>query len=98
MNTSDQYPFSRRHFVGAGGLGLAAAAAAPAFAQDSAQGPAAAGRQEDALSNPTDKYPKPPFRGSRSPGQDWQAEWIRGPIMAKRAIGGMAGSLAARRW
>ncbi len=66
MNTGDRYPFNRRQFVGAGGLGLAAAAAVPAFAQDSAQS-AASGGQEEALPNPTDKYPKPPFPRQSQP-------------------------------
>jgi short chain dehydrogenase len=67
MSTSDQYPFSRRQIVHAGGLGLAAAAATPAFAQNSAQGSASGGGQEEALPNPTDKYPKPPFPRQSQP-------------------------------
>jgi hypothetical protein len=46
MSTSDQPPFSRRQFVGAGGVGLSAAAAALAFAQNSPQAPTQASAAE----------------------------------------------------
>jgi hypothetical protein len=71
MSTSHKQPFSRRHIVRAGGIGLAAAATAPAFAQNSpqgaAQGPASEGREEQGLRNPTDKYPRPPFQKQSQP-------------------------------
>jgi NAD(P)-dependent dehydrogenase (short-subunit alcohol dehydrogenase family) len=62
MSTTDSRPFSRRQFVGAGGAGLAAAAASPTFAQNSKQVPASTGLQD-----PTGKYPKPPFRRQSQP-------------------------------
>jgi NAD(P)-dependent dehydrogenase (short-subunit alcohol dehydrogenase family) len=71
MSTSHKQPFSRRHIVRAGGIGLAAAATAPALAQNSpqgaAQGPASEGREEQGLRNPTDKYPRPPFQKQSQP-------------------------------
>ena len=52
----DANPVSRRQVVGSAGIGLAAAAAAPAFAQ-AAQAP----RTAEKLTDPTSKYPKPPY-------------------------------------
>jgi NAD(P)-dependent dehydrogenase (short-subunit alcohol dehydrogenase family) len=67
--TSD-FPYSRRQIVGVGGIGVAAAAAAPAFAQSSKEQPLS--RQEEAqaheaLQDPRTKYPKPPFRRQEQP-------------------------------
>ena len=61
MDTPDSTPMSRRQMVSSAGLGLAAAAAAaaPALAQPTASEPAPTAQP---LTNPTDKYPRPPFR------------------------------------
>ena len=59
MDTSDS-PLSRRKIMSGAGIGLAVAAAAPAFAQSAAPvapEPAAA----KPLQDPTTKYPKPPY-------------------------------------
>ena len=62
MSTGERFPFSRRQIVSSGGIGLAAAAASPAFAQSSKQAAASVGLQD-----PTSKYPKPPFRRQSQP-------------------------------
>jgi NAD(P)-dependent dehydrogenase (short-subunit alcohol dehydrogenase family) len=62
MSTGERFPFSRRQIVSSGGIGLAAAAASPAFAQSSKQAPASV-----VLQDPTSKYPKPPFRRQSQP-------------------------------
>ncbi len=62
MSTGEHFPISRRQVVGAGGIGLAAAAASPAFAQSSKQAAASV-----VLQDPTSKYPKPPFRRQSQP-------------------------------
>jgi NAD(P)-dependent dehydrogenase (short-subunit alcohol dehydrogenase family) len=62
MTLGERNPFSRRQIVRSGGLGLAAAAASPAFAQTS--NPSA--RPEE-LQDPREKYPKPPFRRQSQP-------------------------------
>jgi NAD(P)-dependent dehydrogenase (short-subunit alcohol dehydrogenase family) len=62
MSTGEHFPISRRQVVGAGGIGLAAAAASPAFAQSSNQAAASV-----VLQDPTSKYPKPPFRRQSQP-------------------------------
>jgi hypothetical protein len=67
MSASDKQPFSRRHVVRAGGIGLAAAATAPAFAQNLPQGATSEGREEEGLRNPADKYPRPPFQKQSQP-------------------------------
>ncbi len=55
-------PLSRRQIVGAVGSGLAVAAAAPASAQAQTQAAPAS-----APTNPTSKYPKPPFKRQSQP-------------------------------
>jgi NAD(P)-dependent dehydrogenase (short-subunit alcohol dehydrogenase family) len=62
MSTGERFPFSRRQIVSSGGIGLAAAAASPTFAQSSKQAPASV-----VLQDPTSKYPKPPFRRQSQP-------------------------------
>ena len=62
MSTGERFPFSRRQIVSSGGIGLAAAAASPAFAQSSKQAAASV-----VLQDPTSKYPKPPFRRQSQP-------------------------------
>ena len=59
MTTNDT--LSRRKVVGSAGAGLAAAVAAPAFAQQTA--PA----QAEELQDPTTKYPRPPFDKQTQP-------------------------------
>jgi NAD(P)-dependent dehydrogenase (short-subunit alcohol dehydrogenase family) len=60
--TDNRNPFSRREIMSAGGVGLAAAASSPAFAQNSNPSPA-----PEELEDPRDKYPKPPFRRQSQP-------------------------------
>ncbi len=61
MDKTDPSPMSRRQMVSSAGLGLAAAAAAaaPALAQPTASEPAPTAQP---LTNPAEKYPRPPFR------------------------------------
>ena len=61
MATSQHQPPSRRDVVGAGGVGILASAA-PAFAQTSA-----APDEGADLRDPTEKYPRPPFKRQSQP-------------------------------
>jgi NAD(P)-dependent dehydrogenase (short-subunit alcohol dehydrogenase family) len=68
MSTGDRHPSSRREIVGASGIGLAAAAASPSFAQVSKPASAPVGPSDSVgLQDPTSKYPKPPFRRQSQP-------------------------------
>jgi hypothetical protein len=58
MAMKESQTISRRQVVSGAGIGLAAAAASPAFAQDPAPQP---------LQDPTGKYPKPPFPAQSQP-------------------------------
>jgi NAD(P)-dependent dehydrogenase (short-subunit alcohol dehydrogenase family) len=69
MSSDERFPYSRRAIVGAGSIGLVAAAA-PAFAQNSNDAPPS--KQDEAsapegLQDPRTKYPKPPFRRQQQP-------------------------------
>src|SRR4051794_4781114 len=61
MDENERNALSRRSVVGAAGVGVAAAAAGPAFAQDRGMG------AERALEDPRSKYPKPPFKQQTQP-------------------------------
>jgi NAD(P)-dependent dehydrogenase (short-subunit alcohol dehydrogenase family) len=63
MATNEENPVSRRRIVGGVGIGLAAIAAAPAFAQTASQAQPTAQRLQD----PTIKHPKPPFKKQSQP-------------------------------
>ena len=93
MSTGEHFPISRRQVVGAGGIGLAAAAASPAFAQSSNQAAASV-----VLQDPTSKYPKPPFRRQSQPWPGSRGKWTRGRIMAKSPIAGQGGSPGEKLW
>ena len=62
MATNQGPSMSRRQIVGSAGLGLAAAVATPAAAQNSASMPAS-----KPLQDPTTKYPRPPFKSQSQP-------------------------------
>jgi hypothetical protein len=69
MSPDERFPYSRRAIVGAGSIGLVAAAA-PAFAQSSKERPLT--KQDkasapEALQDPRTKHPKPPFRRQEQP-------------------------------
>jgi NAD(P)-dependent dehydrogenase (short-subunit alcohol dehydrogenase family) len=69
MSPDERFPYSRRAIVGAGSIGLLAAAA-PAFAQNSKDAPLS--KQDETLApeglqDPRTKYPKPPFRRQQQP-------------------------------
>ena len=69
MSSDEHFPYSRRAIVGAGSLGLVAAAA-PAFAQTSKEQPLSKPDETAApegLQDPRTKYPKPPFRRQSQP-------------------------------
>jgi NAD(P)-dependent dehydrogenase (short-subunit alcohol dehydrogenase family) len=69
MSSNERFPYSRRAIVGAGSLGLVAAAA-PAFAQTSKEQPLSKPDETAApegLQDPRTKYPKPPFRRQSQP-------------------------------
>jgi hypothetical protein len=70
MTSGERFPYSRREIVGVGGMGLAAAAASPAFAQSSKEQPLSkqdkTASQEE-LQDPRSRYPKPPFRRQEQP-------------------------------
>jgi NAD(P)-dependent dehydrogenase (short-subunit alcohol dehydrogenase family) len=65
MDTNDANPLSRRALVGSAGLTLAAAAAGPAMAQQAA--PAAPVATGQPMSNPNNKYPRPPYPKQSQP-------------------------------
>jgi short chain dehydrogenase len=69
MSSDERFPYSRRALVGAGSIGLVAAAA-PAFAQSSKERPLS--KQDEAsapeaLQDPRTNHPKPPFRRQEQP-------------------------------
>ena len=69
MSSDARFPYSRRAVVGAGGMGLVAAAA-PAFAQNSKEQPFSKQSETpdaEALQDPRSKYPKPPFHRQEQP-------------------------------
>ena len=69
MSSDERFPYSRRAIVGAGSMGLVAAAA-PAFAQSSKEAPLSKGNETQApegLQDPRNKHPKPPFRRQEQP-------------------------------
>jgi hypothetical protein len=69
MSSDERFPYSRRAIVGAGSVGLVAAAA-PAFAQSSKEAPLSKGNETQApegLQDPRNKHPKPPFRRQEQP-------------------------------
>jgi hypothetical protein len=64
MSSDERFPYSPRAIVGAGSMGLVAAAA-PAFAQSSKDAPLSKQSEApapEALQDPRTKHPKPPFR------------------------------------
>jgi NAD(P)-dependent dehydrogenase (short-subunit alcohol dehydrogenase family) len=69
MSSDERFPYSRRAIVGAGSMGLVAAAA-PAFAQNSKEQPLSKQSETPApegLQDPRTKYPTPPFRRQQQP-------------------------------
>ncbi len=69
MSSDERFPYSRRAIVGAGSLGLVAAAA-PAFAQSSKEAPLSEQSETpipEVLQDPRTKHPKPPFRRQEQP-------------------------------
>src|SRR5436305_15312559 len=84
-------PFSRRQLVGAAGLGLAAASAAPSFAQNASQ--TSTGQP---MSDPVDKYPKPPFKKQSQPWPGLAAKMEPRPDHGEKSYRG-SGRLAGRK-
>jgi hypothetical protein len=67
MSSDERFLYSRRAIVGAGSIGVVAAAA-PAFAQNSNEAPLSKGGETpEALQDPRTKHPKPPFRLQEQP-------------------------------
>jgi NAD(P)-dependent dehydrogenase (short-subunit alcohol dehydrogenase family) len=68
MNTDEKF-LTRRQIVGGLGAGAAAFAVAPAFAQTTANPSAgtAGATTAQPLQDPTNKYPRPPFKGQSQP-------------------------------
>lgn len=62
MNSKDMQLISRRHVVGSAGIGLAASVA-PAMAQ----GTKPMASVNEGLQDPTEKYPKPPYKKQTQP-------------------------------
>lgn len=67
MSKHDNAMLGRRQFMGGVGVGLAAMAAAPAFAQGAQGAGGAAAQTPQPLRNPTDIYPQPPFKRQSQP-------------------------------
>jgi NAD(P)-dependent dehydrogenase (short-subunit alcohol dehydrogenase family) len=101
MSTGDQHPYSRRAVVG-GGVGLAAVAASPVFAQNSNPASGAmssnmpAASVEAVLQNPVDKYPHPPFPKQSQPWPGLQTKMDPRPDCGETSYRG-AGRLAGRK-
>ena len=64
MDQHDDSALSRRQIVGGAGVGMAIAAAAPAFAQTATPVSASTGQK---MTDPTTKYPRPPFKKQSQP-------------------------------
>jgi NAD(P)-dependent dehydrogenase (short-subunit alcohol dehydrogenase family) len=103
LSTSDN-PISRRGVVGGAGLGLAVAAAGPAFAAPTNQGgtqmasvqtPSSA-TGEAVLQNPTTKYPRPPYPGQSQPWPGLASKMDPRPDHGETSYKG-SGRLAGRR-
>ena len=91
MNAQDRASLSRRVVVGAGGASLAAAAAGPALGR-SEQPTAAAD-----LTDPNDKYPRPPFKRQQQPWPGLASRMVPRPDHGEesyRASGRLAGRKA----
>ncbi len=68
MSTNQGFPISRRKVVGGGaGIGLAAAGATPGIAQTSPQAASPAPAASQPLTDPTSRYPRPPFKKQSQP-------------------------------
>ena len=79
MSSDERFPYSRRAIVGAGSIGLVAAAA-PAFAQSSKRRPSEAKSRRRPpkgckIREPSTRSRR--FAGRSSPGRDLRAGWIR---------------------
>ena len=90
MSNEERATLSRRHVVGAGGAGSAAAAAGPVFAQNQRAG-AGVG-----LTDPTTKYPKPPFKRQEQPWPGLAGRMDPRPDHGEKSYSG-SGRLAGRK-
>ena len=98
MSSDERFPYSRRAIVGAGSIGLVAAAA-PAFPQTSKEAllskqsetPAPEGMQD-----PRTKYPKPPFRRQQQPWPGLSSQMDPRPDHGETSYHG-SGRLAGRK-
>ncbi len=94
MDTNDTTGLSRRRIVSGAGLGLAVAAAAPAFApQAEAAMPEVAAKP---LEDPTKAYPKPPYPGQSQPWPGLASKMDPKPDHGETSYRG-SGRLAGRR-
>jgi len=91
MDANEANPLSRRQIVGGAGIGLAVAAAAPAFAQGAAPSPAA-----QPLQDPTIKYPRPPYPKQSQPWPGLASQMDPRPDHGETSYRG-SGRLAGRR-
>ena len=92
MSTNDSNTVSRRAMVGGVGAGLAVAAATPAAAQGAAQGKATAQPKQD----PTEKFPKPPFKKQNQPWPGLASQMDPRPDHGEKSYKG-SGRLAGRK-
>ena len=98
MSSDERFPYSRRVVVGAGGVGLVAAAA-PVFAQSSKEAPSRKAVRPELLKASRTREtstPSPRFAGRSSLGPGWRARWIRVRITARRPIAARVGSPAEK--
>jgi len=95
MSSGDNGSYSRRQVVG-GGIGLAAAAATPAFAENSNAGAANADSEAEGLQNPLTKYPQPPFPKQSQPWPGLQSQMHPVPDCGETSYRG-SGRLAGRK-
>ncbi|MBV8925644.1 MAG: SDR family NAD(P)-dependent oxidoreductase, partial [Bradyrhizobium sp.] len=90
MPSKTQSPYSRRQVVGAGAT-MAAASMAPAAAAHGDEP-----RTAEALTNPVDKYPKPPFKKQSQPWPGLASRMDPPPDHGERSYRG-SGRLAGRK-
>ena len=89
MDREDKQGVSRRQMVGGATLGVAAAVAAPAFAKPAGQGAVS-------MTDPTTKFPKPPFERQSQPWPGLAGKMVPRPDHGETSYKG-SGRLAGRK-
>ena len=96
MDENERNAISRRQVVGSVGIGVAAAGAGPALAQEIGQRNGNSYRSELTMEDPRLKYPKPPFRKQTQPWPGLARDMDPRPDHGEASYRG-SGRLAGRR-